>query len=286
MAWERLKTDYKDAVWSGLRKFIPIDNGDGSYSVKDVTQYTVYDESFFGAYDANRINTAVNAIMAALENGTDLYEVFTEFFENQKVEFDSQFGDVVDHFLHRAQRQIHVRQHVFARPCADIIRIRRHKDFVRRMPPVAGLTDHHLADINSAVDVVEEGNHLRHKRLVNRLAVTNTDSETVAVRVKDDDGVAQRVLLQHIAQIDAVDIVVGGHRQIGCRQFFQQHVVDVLRRAAAFIREGEHRHERQGECHQQRKQLFHQESPHFRRNSPSFFHYSMTDCAAQVSSAA
>lgn len=46
MAWERLKTDYKDAVWSGLRKFIPIDNGDGSYSVKDVTQYTVYDESF------------------------------------------------------------------------------------------------------------------------------------------------------------------------------------------------------------------------------------------------
>ena len=61
MAWERLKTDYKDAVWSGLRKFIPIDNGDGSYSVKDVTQYTVYDESFFGAYDANRINTAVNA---------------------------------------------------------------------------------------------------------------------------------------------------------------------------------------------------------------------------------
>mgnify|MGYP000828943421 CR=1 FL=1 len=75
MAWERLKTDYKDAVWSGLRKFIPIDNGDGSYSVKDVTQYTVYDESFFGALDANRINTAVNAIMAALENGTELFQI-------------------------------------------------------------------------------------------------------------------------------------------------------------------------------------------------------------------
>lgn len=98
MAWERLKTDYKDAVWSGLRKFIPIDNGDGSYSVKDVTQYTVYDESFFGAYDANRINTAVNAIMEALENGTDLYEVFTEFFENQKVEFDKRANLDLDSF--------------------------------------------------------------------------------------------------------------------------------------------------------------------------------------------
>ena len=97
MAWERLKTDYKDAVWSGLRKFIPIDNGDGSYSVKDVTQYTVYDESFFGAYDANRINTAVNAIMAALENGTDLYEVFTEFFENnQEILFNQWFSMIKD----------------------------------------------------------------------------------------------------------------------------------------------------------------------------------------------
>ena len=85
MAWERLKTDYKDAVWSGLRKFIPIDNGDGSYSVKDVTQYTVYDESFFGAYDANRINTAVNAIMAALENGTDLYGYSQSFLRTRKL---------------------------------------------------------------------------------------------------------------------------------------------------------------------------------------------------------
>lgn len=31
MAWERLKTDYKDAVWSGLRKFMR----DGSYVIVD-----------------------------------------------------------------------------------------------------------------------------------------------------------------------------------------------------------------------------------------------------------
>lgn len=88
MAWELLRTDYKDAVPPGLRKFVPIDNGDGSYSFKDVTQYIVYEEAFFGAYDANKINEAVNAIMAALENGTDLYTVFQEFFEIQKTEFE------------------------------------------------------------------------------------------------------------------------------------------------------------------------------------------------------
>lgn len=87
MAWEQLRTDYKDAVWQGLRKYVKVDNGDNTISLVDVTVYTVYDEAFFGALDANRINTAVNAIMAALENGTDLYEVFTEFFENQKKSF-------------------------------------------------------------------------------------------------------------------------------------------------------------------------------------------------------
>jgi len=71
MAWEMLKTDYKDAKWSGLRKFAVVDNGDGTSSFKDMTQYSVYDESFFGALDANRINTAV----------------FTEFFETQEDEF-------------------------------------------------------------------------------------------------------------------------------------------------------------------------------------------------------
>ena len=98
MAWEPLRTDYKDAVWVGLRKFIPIDNGDGTYSAKDVTQYTIYDESFFGALDANRINEAVNAIMAALENGTDLYTVFQEFFETQQIEFEKAANLDLDSF--------------------------------------------------------------------------------------------------------------------------------------------------------------------------------------------
>lgn len=90
MAWELLRTDYKDAVWSGMRKFIPIDNMDGTFSYQDVTRYAVYDEAFFGAIDANRINEAVNAIMAALENGTDLYEAFQLFFNNQKLLFSDQ----------------------------------------------------------------------------------------------------------------------------------------------------------------------------------------------------
>lgn len=84
MAWDLLRTDYKDAVWDGMKKYVMIHNTDNTVSMQDVTAYAVFDAAFFGAEDANRINTAVNAIMAALENGTDLYEVFSNFFEEQK----------------------------------------------------------------------------------------------------------------------------------------------------------------------------------------------------------
>lgn len=84
MAFELLRTNYVDATFEGLRRYLVSENGDGTVSFHDVTNYTVKEESFFGAKDANTINTAVNAIMTALENGTDLYEVFTQFFELQK----------------------------------------------------------------------------------------------------------------------------------------------------------------------------------------------------------
>lgn len=90
MAFELLRTDYVDAVFEGLRKYMIGDNGDGTVSFIDVTNYTVREGSFFGAKDANAINTAVNAILAALNNGTNLYDVFTMFFETQKTLFEEE----------------------------------------------------------------------------------------------------------------------------------------------------------------------------------------------------
>lgn len=84
MGWKRLSTDYKDISWSGLKKYTQIDNDDGTVSFRDDTKYTNKESSFFGAKDANQINEAVNYIMAKLENGTDLYSVFQEFFDSQK----------------------------------------------------------------------------------------------------------------------------------------------------------------------------------------------------------
>ena len=84
MGWKRLSTDYKDISWSGLKKYTQIDNDDGTISFRDDTRYTNKESSFFGAKDANQINEAVNYIMTKLENGTDLYSAFQEFFSTQR----------------------------------------------------------------------------------------------------------------------------------------------------------------------------------------------------------
>lgn len=58
-----LKTNYKDYVASGDRKYNIAANADGSSSITDVTTYTQTGDTF-GASDINATNTAVNRVSA------------------------------------------------------------------------------------------------------------------------------------------------------------------------------------------------------------------------------
>jgi len=88
MAWELLPVDYTDAVWSGRKKYTEITNDDGTVSFDDVTQYSNREKSFFGAKEANRMDEALNTLMNMVENGTDLYEAFQNYFAEQKTDFE------------------------------------------------------------------------------------------------------------------------------------------------------------------------------------------------------
>lgn len=90
MAWELLPVDYTDAVWAGLKRYNQINNEDGSVSFQDITAYTEKEKSFFGAKDANRMNEALNTIMSMVENGTDLYTAFQNYFAEQKTLFEQE----------------------------------------------------------------------------------------------------------------------------------------------------------------------------------------------------
>lgn len=68
-----LRTDYKDDVLSGDRKYRMVNNPDGTVSFVDVTDYTQEGDTF-GASDVNATNTAVNALQEA--NGdTDISDI-------------------------------------------------------------------------------------------------------------------------------------------------------------------------------------------------------------------
>lgn len=90
MAWKLLPVDYTDAVWAGLKRYNQINNEDGSVSFQDITAYTGKERSFFGAKDANRMNEALNTIMSMVENGTDLYTAFQNYFAEQKTLFEQE----------------------------------------------------------------------------------------------------------------------------------------------------------------------------------------------------
>lgn len=94
MAWRMLPTDYTDAVWAGLKRYTEITNDDGTVSFQDVTQYSNRDNSFFGAQDANRMNEALNTIMSMVENGTDLYTDFQNYFTTQKAAFKEEADSI------------------------------------------------------------------------------------------------------------------------------------------------------------------------------------------------
>nr|DAY20493.1 MAG TPA: Coagulation factor VIII fold protein [Caudoviricetes sp.] len=104
MSWELLPTDYTDRTWNGQQRFNEIDNGDGTVSFLDVTVYTNKEKSFFGAKDANRMNEALNTLMGMVENGTDLYESFQNYFETQKKSFETKSDQELTDFTEYQHR--------------------------------------------------------------------------------------------------------------------------------------------------------------------------------------
>jgi len=90
MSWKLLPTNFKEALWSGLKKYKLIQNDDDTVSLEDVTEYIVREFAFFNSYHANRMNEALNIIMSMIENGTNVYEAFLIYFEEQKIKFENQ----------------------------------------------------------------------------------------------------------------------------------------------------------------------------------------------------
>lgn len=68
MSWTNLRTNFKNLVWSGLRKYIKFDNPDQTVSFEDVTEYMDTENTQMTAEELNQMTDAINQIM-----GGDLF---------------------------------------------------------------------------------------------------------------------------------------------------------------------------------------------------------------------
>lgn len=80
---DNLKVNYKDAVFSGSRKYRETTNGDGTVSFTDATTYTQQGDQF-GADDINTTNAAINSVI-----GTKTATFVTSEWEGSSAPFQN-----------------------------------------------------------------------------------------------------------------------------------------------------------------------------------------------------
>ena len=83
-----LKEDYKDAVFAGLRKYKMLDNGDGTVSPVDMTEYEAAGDKF-GAKDVNAITKTVNATGEIIADDNDEFKPDQKYVIGRIVIYDN-----------------------------------------------------------------------------------------------------------------------------------------------------------------------------------------------------
>ena len=83
-----LKEDYKDAVFAGLRKYKMLDNGDGTVSPVDMTEYEAAGDKF-GAKDVNAITKTVNATGEIIADDNDGFKPDQKYVIGDIVIYDN-----------------------------------------------------------------------------------------------------------------------------------------------------------------------------------------------------
>lgn len=95
MALEKLRTDYTDATFEGLRKYNEIKNEDKTVSFDDVTSYINKEKAYYTAKEVNDNNRKTNDAIA-------IVEMFAEKMNNdyvipeQVIEFTDKLCTIID----------------------------------------------------------------------------------------------------------------------------------------------------------------------------------------------
>jgi len=157
-----LKTDYKDDSYEGKRKYLLIDNGDGIYSLDDVTEYKVIGD-FFNSYDINATNTAVNQNTQGLiseREATNTQISNERDITNQKIRESNQKIDTLNTDLTRVQNvTFAVGRWSSSAPYTQQISVSGMKETDNPVPGLvypAGITEAQKENIDKSSDMITD----------------------------------------------------------------------------------------------------------------------------------
>lgn len=93
-----LKTNYKNDVYFGSRKYKQINNSDGTISLEDVTTYQTLGDSF-GAGDINKITSTVMGFFDATTNFEDDGSIVeTDGYGSKKITVFNDDGSISENY--------------------------------------------------------------------------------------------------------------------------------------------------------------------------------------------
>ncbi len=94
MSLKKLATDYKDALFEGLRKYKQIENDDGTTSFADVTTYSQKEGSYYTAKTVNDNHGIINEAIECLEQLCQDEDELEKTIENQDKSIDGISKDI------------------------------------------------------------------------------------------------------------------------------------------------------------------------------------------------
>lgn len=91
-----LKTDFKDDIYQGNRKYLQVKNEDGTVSFSDATQYE-QEGDYFGANEINALSQAVNEAFQSASNGKEAIKAaITGIDPTVTIPTDATFAQLAD----------------------------------------------------------------------------------------------------------------------------------------------------------------------------------------------
>ena len=190
-----LKTNYQDAKYDGLKKYKEIDNGDGTISLEDVTEYS-QEGSSYGAEDINELNKTVNSTTSDVSEETtrakEAENALSDMISAEVERATDAETELQDALSDETERAVNVENQLVANLTAETNRAKGAESNLSAS--VASLEADNVTNKANIQTNADDIDSLEAKNFVQLIKILNSSNITVTGGEKTAEGVQQFTL--------------------------------------------------------------------------------------------